>query len=347
MKKLLLYVCIGCFVNSNAQVEAGIDTSTKGATSKKIEDYSDLLLVRTMLVGKSNSLSIHNKNTNNKIKLEPLGITSFGVGFNHKWLGLGVGFGLPPSAADVEKYGRTKRFDLQVNVYANSFVIDGFAQRYRGYHLSNPNDFVNWDKDYFPKLRSMDASTISLGGLYVFNHKRFSYKAAFVRNAVQKKSAGSILLGAYYSYNFAGVRHDSAASFIPNFFPTEVKDSFNLRSFSANSAGISFGYTYTLVLRKFFINLSLIPSIGIRRIVAINQNKQIGTDSGAAGRVITRMAFGYEHPKFILGLTGFTSTGSLDFKHYQIKPSTSNVKFFIAKRFDVSNWYSKRKSNDE
>ena len=71
-----------------------------------------------------------------------------------------------------------------------------------------------------------------------------------MRNAIQKKSAGSFLLGAYYNMDYAGFLSGASTYFVPDYFPTEVQDTFPLNAYTAMSYGISFGYTYTFVFWK-------------------------------------------------------------------------------------------------
>jgi hypothetical protein len=180
----------------------------------------------------------------------------------------------------------------------------------------------------------MTTNTIGLGAFYVFNHKKLSFKAAYVRNAKQIKSAGSFLLGGFYNYNFAGNKENSG--FIPEYFPTSVKDSFDIKTININSSGISFGYTYTLVLFKhFFINTTFTPGIGLRSISLKSTREKRKKDFGGTANLALRTALGYENKLFIIGITAYSTTVFTNFKNLIIHPKTSNLKFFIAKRFNV------------
>lgn len=56
---------------------------------------------------------------------------------------------------------------------------------------------------------------------------------------------------------------------------------------------------------------------------------------GSATRVAGRIAVGYENKHISVGLTSFGTTGNFEYNQYEIEPSTQNVRFFIAKRFNV------------
>ncbi len=332
---LLFLFLVSLTLFGQSQVE--IDTHPKDTTvgSEYFTDYSDKLLLKFMSVTKLNSLELKNKNNNKTIDLEPYGISSLGFGFNYKWLGLGVTFGLPITAKEEEQYGKTKRFDFQLNIYSQKIVIDAFFQQYKGFYIKNPSELLgNWSDVNFPKRETMKTASFGAGGYYVFNHKKLSYKAAYVRNAVQKKSAGSFLLGGFYNFDDAGFEDDTS-SFVPSDFPMEVQDSFPINAYSARSVGVSFGYTYTLVLfKRFFANLSLIPGVGVKNIVVYNNGEKI-TESNGTGRFNARLALGYENKNFLIGLTSNAVTGTFEFQDYQIQPSTQNFKFFLAKRFGI------------
>ena len=182
----------------------------------------------------------------------------------------------------------------------------------------------------------MQTFSLGVGGYYVFNNKKLSYKAAYVRNAVQKKRAGSFLLGGFFNLDYAGFEQGATSYFVPAYFPTEVQDTFPINSYVSRSFGLSFGYTYTFVFwKRFFANVSIIPGVGIKNLTVYKTNGEKVEKAGGAARFIGRMALGYENKHFLIGLTSYSTTGTFEFENYQIKPSTSNVKFFIAKRFNL------------
>ena len=89
-----------------------------------------------------------------------------------------------------------------------------------------------------------------------------------------------------------------------------------------------------MFLKKFFINLSLIPGAGSKNLV-VYKNGIRHEERSPMGRFNGRVAFGFESKHFLIGLTSNSVIGTLVFEDYEIKPSVSNVKFFIAKRFSL------------
>ena len=156
------------------------------------DDYSELLAVRIYTNTKWNTLEILREDQ--RLTLKPNSPTSLGAGFNYLDYGLALALGLPKTSDSKRRYGSTTRLDLQFNKYGEKIGIDGFAQLYKGYYNSNPYDFVEWQGDAFPQLPEMRVVSIGVNGFYLFNSERFSYKAAFVRNQVQLKSAAYYIL---------------------------------------------------------------------------------------------------------------------------------------------------------
>ncbi len=85
-------------------------------------------------------------------------------------------------------YGKTSSTDFQVHRYGRKFVTDIYFQRYKGFFAMDGKD-----TKLFP---AMKINQMGLEQTYVFNHTRFSLKAAFERSERQLQSAGSFLLGA-------------------------------------------------------------------------------------------------------------------------------------------------------
>ena len=87
----------------------------------------------------------------------------------------------------------------------------------------------------------------------ILNYKKFSYRAAFVQNEWQKRSAGSFLLGAEIYYGI--VNADSAL--VPESMAILYKQQ-GIHKIQFSEIGPGAGYAHTLVLRRhFFITGSL------------------------------------------------------------------------------------------
>ena len=296
------------------------------------KDYSDKLLLRIYTITRFNSLSIKEANTNKHLKLLPNSRTKLGIGFNYKRIGLGIAFGLPSSSRSNEKYGKTQTFDIQGNIYGNKFGGQAFFQEYKGYYNANPNDFIPWDQENFPQLPDMQILSLGVTGFFFTNSEKYSYRAAFVRDAVQSKSAGSFLIGFFANYD--DVNTDNG--FIPQEFPDSLKTNIDLRDFTTIAFGVSGGYAYNFVVKKrFFISLALIPGFGYQRIHLVHLDETISNDEHPTIQLLVNASMGYEHPQFYLGLTGSVNFRNMHIENYDFELSTEQFRFILGKRFTV------------
>ena len=305
--------------------------SLNSASSLYFADYSDLLALRIYTNTKWNSLDIIKENQ--RLSLVPNSSTSLGVGFNYKDYGLALAFGLPKSESSNTNYGKTKRLDLQMNMYKPKFGFDGFAQFYKGYYNSNPDDFVEWENDVYPQIPEMKVLSVGLNAFYIFNSERFSYKAAFVRNQVQLKSAGSFTSGIFGHYDAANTDN----GFIPKDFPDSITNNFDLKAFNTLAIGVTVGYLYTWVISKhFFINIGATPGFGNQRIELETLDGQKSVQNSPAAQFAARGAIGYDSRFFYIGITGMIIWRNFQYKGYDLDLSTEQFKVFIGKRFDLS-----------
>lgn len=112
--------------------------------------YADKLLLRVYMLAKSSAVEI--EKGEERILLEPNGTISLGAGFNYKSFGLNLGVGIPSSEESNRKFGVTKRLDIQSSVYSRKFGAEAYFQAYNGYYNSNPQDFIEWSQDHFPRV---------------------------------------------------------------------------------------------------------------------------------------------------------------------------------------------------
>lgn len=318
------------FISSILEVQ--YDTS-------RINDLTDKLNIYSGSISKFHSIELKNPDINKKLKYEPNGNASILIGFNYKWLGLGFNFSPGFMNKDDETYGKSKRFDTQLNIYTKSFGIDAYLQYYKGFYLKNPDNFIDWQNDFYPLRSDLESLSFGLSGYYFFNNKKFSYKAAFNRTQIQKKSAGSFILGTYVNANIV----NSPGGFIPTELPDSLLNYYDLDAFVTSSIGISCGYTYTFVfLKNFFINASLVPGLGYRSITFQTNNNNTKINGSITGSLNTRIALGYEGKHIYAGLTLVSFIDSYNYESISISSSTGNIRFFIGTRFNVSHLFKNK-----
>lgn len=115
-----------------------------------------------------------------------------------KWVFLGYTFSLDNLSLSGNKRG------LDLSIYSSQIGVDLFYHRTGGdYELREVN--LGQNKDYSElKNLSFNGFNSDLTGFniyYIFNHKRFSYPAAFSQSTIQKISCGSWLAGFGYTRN--------------------------------------------------------------------------------------------------------------------------------------------------
>jgi hypothetical protein len=167
-----------------------------------------------------------------------------GVGATYNWATLNLAYGFGFLNRDEAK-GKTKYLDLQTHLYGRKLIIDAFGQFYSGFYVRK-DEIQEGASGYYLrpdiKVRYLGAS-----GQYLFNHKRFSYRASFLQSEWQKKSAGSLLAGIEF---FLG-RSKADSSIVPAVIRGQANE-IDLNQVDFFDIGPNIGYIYTFVFKKHF-----------------------------------------------------------------------------------------------
>lgn len=156
--------------------------------------------------------------------------------------------------------GAYKDYEFNLNYYSNRLSLDFSYQRAE----SLAGDIERGDNIFSMEEGDVKMKVINLVGYYTFNHRRFSYPAAFTQSYIQRRSAGSWLAGISYQGG-----------------TIETTDDLKARSSTAPDVqirvghiGIGGGYGYNLVLgQKWLLHLSILPTF-----VVYNYNKLVVND---------------------------------------------------------------------
>ena len=330
--KALLFILLSAL--SSLSFSQGVEittTNNKGIDSNYIEDFSHKLVLRTFFKRKLNKLEIEDTKNSNKITFKPNQSGALGAGFNYKWLGIDLAFKIPnTNEENNNNLGESKAFDIQSNIYMRKFAIDLFYLNYKGYYIDNSSNFGSPDeKIEYPHLRS---GIIGANFNYLFNHKKFSYRAVYLQNERQKKSAGSVIIGAFVSQNY--IKSDS--SIIPKNARNDFPGSANITDAKFTLIGAQAGYAHSFVFKKIYLTISLSLGLGGQntKTKAINEEDS-KTVSSITSKAQSRFALGYNGDQFNIGIQNTNNTYLLgdQKENTSINYQVGSFKFFLAYRF--------------
>ena len=189
--------------------------------------------------------SFHAKGTVNdiysKADLSTSHKTTFSLGAVYR--GIGVGVAINPAKWS----GVYKDYEFNLNYYSSRLSLDLSYQRSE----SLAGD-INGDRGA-QRLEAGDVAmkVLNVAGYYTFNHRRFSFPAAFNQSYIQRRSAGSWLAG--ISYQGGSIETtDALMARSPNAPETRIY---------IGHLGIGGGYGYNWVLgRRWLLHFSMLPT---------------------------------------------------------------------------------------
>ncbi len=267
---------------------------------------------------------------NSSLKLLPNSPMTLGMGVSFKGAGVWLGVGLPHSQQSIHKYGKSDRLDIQGSVSMKRMIGEAYLRYYKGYYNSNPDDFVSWDKDYYPKIPDLKTLSLGFSANYILNHRKFSNKAAYSRTQIQIKSTGSILMGIFINYDAS----ESENGFFPSEFPDSITSGLDISAYQYFATGINLGYTYTWVIsRSFFVNGTLNPGLGYKDIRIKNSAGIQEIKRNANLQLAMKISIGYESKVLFAGITASTLIRNMNTNNYDIDMATEQFRLYIGKRF--------------
>lgn len=217
---------------------------------------------------------------------------SFAVGYR----GLTLSFAVNP----LKWAGKYKDLEYNVISYGRRFGFDASyvtANTFGGY-LHHGNVETDVERGYIGQR------LLCLNGYYVFNHRRFSYPAAFSQSQIQLRSAGSWLLGA--SINGGKLKMLEAA-----------QDMLPYSKIKYVNIGLGGGYGYNLVLGRVMLHASVISELVVANFSRASLENEEAKMPWRFPNFIVQARVGalYNWRKSFIGLTAtsnFTSMGDKD-----------------------------------
>lgn len=256
---------------------------------------------------------------------------NLGVGATYRSLTLNLAYGFPFINQYKADRGRTRYLDLQSHIYGYEWSVDLFGQFYKGYYLY-PEKLASLAPETYYKRPDLRVQEMGVHAYYIFNNRQFSYRAAFVQNAWQKKSAGSFLLGGGITYG----RVQADSNFVPatlasNYYQKDVN---GLKYFEMGP-GIAYAYTY-VYREHWFATAAATLSLDLG-IVTETAGSRSPRNTNFSPNFLFRAVAGYNGALWSVNLSWVTNRTSIRGENrmggYHV--TTGNYRFTVARRFDA------------
>ncbi len=231
--------------------------------------------------------------------------------------GIAVGLAVNPA----KLAGKSKDNEFNLNSYSNKFGFDVVLLSSKTYHGSVETNGVSSDIS----KGQLKQKAVNLNFYYAFNGRRFSFPAAFSQSYVQKRSAGSFMLGMSMDGQYTNAYDVMTNSGVGN------------AKMRIYALGIGAGYGYNLVVgRHWLFHLSTLPTFDVLL------RSYIETDEGKVNMhyrfpsviIVGRGAAVYSWKNKFFGATmvfNYSSVG--DENRLQIKRAKERLRLFYGFRF--------------
>ncbi len=192
----------------------------------------------------------------------PRATMKVGPYFGWRWAFIGYTFDIGHLNSDMKK-------EWQLSIYSSKVGVDLFYRK-------TGNDYILRRADFGDDIDTRRLHNVAFSGLnvnlkgfnayWIFNHRRFSYPAAFSQSTVQRRSAGSMLAGIGYTRHVLKLNYDKLADLVDSKIanPVVKLDSglaFNRVKYTDISASVGYAYNY-VPCRNLLLAASISAALG-------------------------------------------------------------------------------------
>lgn len=191
-------------------------------------------------------------NNEQSISFAPTISVRMGPYFGWRWIFLGYTIDL----RNIHFFSGSRKLELDASIYSSRFSADVFYRRsvndYKIRNVSLGPDYNNTERMNGAEFDGLNVSITGVNLYYIFNHKRFSYPAAFAQSTCQKISCGSWMVGVGFLDNKIEFDYKRLEEIAKERLGYEVKlDSglmFNKVKYT--DINVSLGYAYNWVFAR-------------------------------------------------------------------------------------------------
>lgn len=266
--------------------------------------------------------------------------------FGWRWIFLGTTFDLK----NIQLFGNSGKREFDISIYSSQVGVDLFYRRTGSdYKLRDVRLGYGIDGNQFEDI-PFDGISVGITGInayYIFNHRYFSYPAAFSPGTVQKISCGSWLAGVGYTKNTLDMDFDKLKNLLENRIgqdAVKLDSGMLFDRVEYNDFSISAGYAHTWVLMK---NLIFCASGQAALAYKTSLGKMADEIEGfSIGKVnldgIGRFALVYNNMKWYVGLNAIVCTNNYHTSRFTANNIYGTINASVGYNFLLRKRYRKK-----
>lgn len=276
-----------------------------------------------------------------RLRFSPKPHNKIGLYFGWRWIFLG--WAIDADWLYGKKGGKRKGTEFDLSLYSSKIGVDIFYRRtgndYKIHKVSGFPERV--PSDYSADFKGLKVDMKGMNLYYIFNHRRFSYPAAFSQTTNQRRNAGSLIAGVSVSTHHLRFNYNK----LPVLIQETMDSGMKVRNIKYTNISLNLGYAYNWVFaRNCLACLSLNPALAykISRIRKLEKEadewyKNFNID------FILRAGVVYNNSKYFVGASFVGRTYDYCRNNFSFNNGFGTLQVYMGFNFHLKKEYRKKK----
>ncbi len=234
-----------------------------------------------------------------------------------------------------------KRTEFSLNIYSS--IIGGdlfFRKNDNSVRLHGIYGMGEELDEFDEKVGGFSVDIKGVNLYYIFNHRRFSYPAAYSQSTNQRRSAGSMIAGFCYSNRKMRLVDDHLPQVVRD---TLIGSPLDFNEIHYSDYGISLGYAYNWVFaRNCLANISFSPTISYKKSHLENDTEALPIHRKFNVDFIGRAAVTWNNGKYYVGGSWVYNGYDYRASHFDLQNGFGTARFYTGFNFGTKKKYRKK-----